>query len=1457
MKISNVLAMTLLSGFVALSSLHATGTKFGSLVVTQLANNGNAMTDASPPISLAFGTGTSSGVTITTASSNRGDYALDFGTGADATNGILMTSINQLTRDDSKTGGPATGEFFATSSFDFNTTGSRLYWIALHWADAYDSVEVNYDVAFAYFPYSTWFGGMAKNSTNNGTMTSLTGSQGLVLGTHLIDPTSSAGIYTLNINDFFPNASQSGVLLVNGAKNEDNYALSEANADGTYTIYCHDNSANTDTYENDPVGFVYLPLSKIGTDGLAAMGRINGDTTADVSAGVFTITKGGTGQWYLTIPGQSPSTGTLVISAAGGETYNLDNIVNAGWDATNQRWVIESRDMSGTKGANPTLQNLTGKEDVFSFAFFSKIAFNVPPAIALQTPQNNSYSVFGTPITISATASDDTGVTKVEFFDNGTLISTDTSAPYTATITNPAMGSHVITARATDTQAASTSSAAVRVTVTPPAGTDALSFDGTDDYVTFGDAKALKLATFTLECWFKREAGGATAGTGVGGVTAIPLIAKGRGESDGSTVDCNYFFGIDGASGVLVADFEDMATGLNHPVSGNTVLPIGEWQHAAVTYDGTTWRLYLNGRLEAEQPSDGQVPRSDSIQHASLGTSMNSTGTPEGYFAGTLDEVRIWNYARSLTQIQTAMNSEITAESGLVARYALNESSGSTISSTAGQVINGTLANGVFRTTGAPFNVKVPPFITALSPEDEATDVTGPVDLRVNVSDLDSSDLRVTYYTRKVVSVSNAPDFTIIALPDTQYYSENVGGTRAAIYNAQTDWIVSQKDYLNIAFVMHLGDVTNFGDGPTTRDAEWANATNAMYRLENPATTHLAEGIPYSMNVGNHDQYPNGDDDTGTTIYFNTFFGVNPTTQINHFAGKSYYGGTSEPTLADNNYTLFSASGLDFIVISMEYSATPDQVDLDWADRLLKAYPNRRAIMVSHHTVNTGNPASFSSMGSAMYNALKGNPNLIMMHGGHIHGEGRRSDTFQGRTVHSILADYQGRTNGGDGWLRILTFKPSQNLVQVQTYSPTLNKYETDADSAFTLSVNLSGGMGAFTQVAQVNSQGGEVSTRLQNLENGAKYEWYAEVSDGNTTVTSPVGTFTMAGSVSAPTIEITGPANGSEFTAPASIILTANAADQDGSVSKVEFFNGTDKIGETTQAPYQVTWSNVPAGTYTILAKATDNDGRQTMSNPISVLVTPAPVAPTVTIAATDATGGEFGSDKSLAFTVTRDGNLSAPLTVSYTAQGTATQGADYSTLSGSLVIPEGSASAVIPVSVLADNLPEGDETIVLSISTDSAYIVGAESFATGTVKDRPRDQYLADHGKGAPHEDTDGDGVPNALEYYMGTTPDNAGSASGIEVANAQQGSLKVRFPHLKAATDMNATVQWSTDLVNWHESGESNGAQTAAITTQVVSADEQETETIEAELNVTSGALPSKVFLRLNLSDAQEAN
>ena len=190
----------------------------------------------------------------------------------------------------------------------------------------------------------------------------------------------------------------------------------------------------------------------------------------------------------------------------------------------------------------------------------------------------------------------------------------------------------------------------------------ALDFDGSNDYVTFGAAPALGLSTFTIETWFRRDGTGVATSTGTGGLTtAIPLVTKGRGEADQSNLDANWFLGIDTkgtattADDTLAADFEDFetpsGTNNNHPVIGVTAIPVSAtWHHAAVTYDAATdtWNLYLDGNLERTLALGGNfTPRSDSIQHAGLGTAMTSTGATAGFFDGVLDEVRIWNVARS------------------------------------------------------------------------------------------------------------------------------------------------------------------------------------------------------------------------------------------------------------------------------------------------------------------------------------------------------------------------------------------------------------------------------------------------------------------------------------------------------------------------------------------------------------------------------------------------------------------------------------------------------------------------------------------------------------------------------------------------------------------------------------------------------------------------------------------
>jgi 3',5'-cyclic AMP phosphodiesterase CpdA len=272
------------------------------------------------------------------------------------------------------------------------------------------------------------------------------------------------------------------------------------------------------------------------------------------------------------------------------------------------------------------------------------------------------------------------------------------------------------------------------------------------------------------------------------------------------------------------------------------------------------------------------------------------------------------------------------------------------------------------------------------------------------------------------------PDFAIVVLSDTQNYAQSY----PHIFEAQTRWIVRHREVHQIAYVVHVGDIVN----TATSTHQWENASAAMAILEDPLTTNLLDGIPYGVLPGNHD-FP--------TENYNLYFGVG------RFAGRGYYGGHYGED-NNNNYGLFSAGGMDFIVINLQYR--PRGNILAWADALLESYPDRRAIVVSHEILDAD--ASFTFLGQAIYRALRDNPNLFLLLCGHVHTEARRTDVYEGHVIYTLLADYQDEPNGGNGWLRILQFSPRNNLIQVMTYSPTLDRYQTDADSQFTLPYDMS-----------------------------------------------------------------------------------------------------------------------------------------------------------------------------------------------------------------------------------------------------------------------------------------------------------------------------------------------------------------------------------------------------------------
>ncbi len=100
-----------------------------------------------------------------------------------------------------------------------------------------------------------------------------------------------------------------------------------------------------------------------------------------------------------------------------------------------------------------------------------------------------------------------------------------------------------------------------------------------------------------------------------------------------------------------------------------------------------------------------------------------------------------------------------------------------------------------------------------------------------------------------------------------------------------------------------------------------------------------------------------------------------------------------------------------------------------------------------------------------------------------------------------------------------------------------------------------------------------------------------------------------------APTVSLTGPADGASFAPSTTIPLTATASDTDGAVSKVDFYAGTQLLGTSTTSPYTWNWTNAPSGSYALRAVATDNGGLSKASSIANIIVTGSNLAPSVTV--------------------------------------------------------------------------------------------------------------------------------------------------------------------------------------------------------------------------------------------------
>ena len=339
-----------------------------------------------------------------------------------------------------------------------------------------------------------------------------------------------------------------------------------------------------------------------------------------------------------------------------------------------------------------------------------------------------------------------------------------------------------------------------------------------------------------------------------------------------------------------------------------------------------------------------------------------------------------------------------------------------------------------------------------------------------------------------------ADPFMVVALPDTQNYSESYPAT----FTAQTQWVVDNADSENIQFVTHLGDIVQTWNS----QQQWNRAKTSMSILD-------TAGMPYGTVMGNHD---------GRSTYPNYY--------LNHFGpqfyqGEGWWGGASPTGLS--NYQTISAGGKDFLFLHIQID-TP-QVELDWAQTVLDQHPDKLVVFSTNRYLNDfrvmqGRYTDYDYPGFDDYyepnwimsedlfqNFVRANKNIFMVLCGHCGGQYHQvSVNDWGLPVYEILQDFDSFTpNGGDGWMRLFTFDTDANQIQVQMYSPTLGRFrqdgpkETHEDFQATLAIvqipEVVAAIGSFLQREDPNLDIDEFLEWL--LENDAQNFWDLSYADG------------------------------------------------------------------------------------------------------------------------------------------------------------------------------------------------------------------------------------------------------------------------------------------------------------------------------------------------------------------------
>lgn len=285
--------------------------------------------------------------------------------------------------------------------------------------------------------------------------------------------------------------------------------------------------------------------------------------------------------------------------------------------------------------------------------------------------------------------------------------------------------------------------------------------------------------------------------------------------------------------------------------------------------------------------------------------------------------------------------------------------------------------------------------------------------------------------------------FTFIAIPDTQ--QDNSSQTRyQQHFLNRMEWIVANRQVLNIKFMVQNGDLV-----------DWDDETHSHYVRADAGLDVLdTAGFPYALCIGNHDtaavQYGgsaapgNVNQNLRNTSTFNGYFPLSRFPNIQ---------GVYETAKVDNAYRYFTAAGLKFLVMNLEFC--PRSGVYPWADAVIKAHPHHNVIIFSHYIQDSDGSISGSNAGygdtsaQTMYNSIiRDNTNVKFTFSGHVGSWASRTSTSSttGHKTYHVLDCWHDYNNNPT---RICTFDIPSGTVSSQIYYPKTSTWNTSTTANF------------------------------------------------------------------------------------------------------------------------------------------------------------------------------------------------------------------------------------------------------------------------------------------------------------------------------------------------------------------------------------------------------------------------